>query len=108
MDSELRGVEEIMDNMDALTEEARHLLETRNVPIYELFTPEFMHEYTDFTDVQSMFDSSEFPIHSAEDFNSIPDDQWDAFIACNTDFSEWFEMLQTAVEEWVEHQLEGR
>ncbi|HKJ66328.1 MAG TPA: hypothetical protein VKA68_00080 [bacterium] len=108
MESEFWGVEEIMENLDALTEEARRMLETRNVPVYELFTPEFIQEYTEFADLQSLFDSNEFAIHSPEDFGTIPDDQWDAYITGNTDFSDWAEMLQTAVEEWVERQLGGR
>ncbi len=108
MESGFWGVEEIMENLDALTEEARQLLETRNVQVDELFTTDFMQEYTEYPDLQSMFESSEFPVHSIEDFGTVPDDQWDAFIVSNSDFSDWAEMLQTAVEEWVERQLEGR
>jgi len=105
MDSELRGCEEILENLDQLTEEARKLLENRALPIYELFTTKFMHEYTEYPNLQVMLDDSGFSIHSPEDLDAIPDDQWDAFICESTSFSDWCEMLETAVCEWVETQI---
>jgi len=108
MDLETWSVGEIMDDLDALTEEGRGMLENRHVPIEELFPQKFMTDYTEFNSILELFSHSGFDIESPDDFDQVPDDQWDAFIASYTEFSDWAEMLQTAMEEWVEWQLEGR
>lgn len=100
------SVDEIMDDLDSLTEESREMLGNRQVPIEELFPQRFMEDYTEFNSILELFTSSGFHLDAPEDFDEIPDDQWDAYIASNTDFTDWGEMLQTATEEWVEWQLE--
>lgn len=108
MDLESWSVDEIMDDLDALTEEGRVMLESRHLPIEELFPQKFMQDYTEFDSILELFDASGFHLESPEDFDQVPDDQWDAFIDSYTDFTDWGEMLQTAMEEWVEWQLEGK
>lgn len=54
-----------------------------------------------------MFEKSDYPINSQEDFESIPQDNWDAFVNANTLFSSWQEMLNAAMMEQVKQHFES-
>lgn len=75
------------------------------VHLGDLVTPEFLSRHSRFSAEDEMFEASGFTIQSAEDFAAIPDDAWDEFIALNTTFSSWHELLATAQSEWLRRQL---
>ena len=52
-----------------------------------------------------MFQASGFTIESQEDFDKIPDDEWDTFIKNNTRFPNWGEMVGTASSEFAARKL---
>ncbi len=108
IDLEYHCIEDILDAMDELTEEARNMLQNRHLPIEELFTGEFVRNYTPYQTLEDLCEASGFKVNDDDDFDCVPDDQWDAFIANHTDFTEWSEMLQTAIQHWVERQFEVR
>jgi hypothetical protein len=70
-----------------------------------LFPPEFMRRYTDFPTIQAMADASGFKIESQEDFEAIPDVEWDAFVRSRTRFQTWQDMQSKAGEEYVVRRL---
>ena len=47
-----------------------------------------------------------FKVETEEDFASIPEDEWDAFINGRTRFASWDEMKKAAALEWAKQRLE--
>jgi hypothetical protein len=52
-----------------------------------------------------MLEESGYSIKSKDDLAAIPDSEWDTFIASNTQFSSWHNMLQVAATERVKAKL---
>ena len=98
MSYENRGLQRLQDNL-------RNLSDTKRVPLLELFSPEFMREHTPFPTFQSLLEASPFSVHSAEDLQKIPSEDWDAFTRTVTRFHSWEEMQKEAGLAWVKSQL---
>lgn len=64
----------------------------------DLFTPEFMQQYTQFESIEELLLSGGFEINSEEDYEAIPDENIDAHVAKTTKFDTWKEMLTNAIE----------
>jgi hypothetical protein len=71
----------------------------------DLYSPEFMRRYTDLPTIQAMADASGFKIESQQDFEAIPDADWDAFVRSRTRFQTWQDMQAKAGEEYVVRRL---
>jgi len=52
-----------------------------------------------------MFEASGYKIETQEDFNVIPDKEWDEFIKNNTEYTSWEEMLHAASAVWIKKKL---
>ncbi|HKJ82393.1 MAG TPA: hypothetical protein VJ961_00055 [Mariprofundaceae bacterium] len=79
---------------------------SRNVPLDELLTPAFVSQHTRFADVEELFAASGFDIGSQTDFESVPEEKWNAFIRSVSDFADWEAMLGAAGGEWAAHKLD--
>lgn len=64
----------------------------------DLFTAEFMQQYTQFKSIDELLSSGGFVVNSEEDYVAIPDEEIDAHVAKTTRFSSWKEMLTDAIE----------
>jgi hypothetical protein len=73
----------------------------QNVPLSELLNDSFISNHSSFSNLGELMGESGFPIESQDDFEAIPEEQWDAFIKQNTSFENWKEMLNAAGEEWI-------
>lgn len=71
----------------------------------EMFPPNFMKNYTDFDSIGDMMDESGFSVETSEDFEKIPDDDWDKFVSNRTRFSTWSTMLDKATKQWISNVL---
>ena len=69
------------------------------------FRPNSCVVYTDFPTIQAMADASGFKIESKEDFEAIPDVEWDVFVRARTRFQTWQDMQSKAGEEYVVRRL---
>jgi hypothetical protein len=49
--------------------------------------------------------ASPFKVETKEDFEAIPDDEWNTYIASNTSFESWEEMQHQAAGEYVAKQI---
>lgn len=98
-------VKENFKPLEDLVRRARELEGQRSVSVTALLTPEFLSSCSRFASADEMFAASGFRIESAEDFNAIPDAEWDGFISSNTSYSDWKRMLQVASGEWAKRQL---
>ncbi len=102
---EMRGLDALQRKMNDLSDRAKRLNGTHEVPIPELLTPEFLSTCSSFGSVQEMFEASGFAINSTDDFKAIPNLEWDAFVTRNTSFTSWKDMLDSAVRSWTSRQL---
>ena len=91
--------------LDELQRRLERMPKSESVSFGELFNPAFMRRYTQFESIEAMFDASGYTVESPEDFAAIPDAEWDAFIAANTQFPDWLEMQKTAAAERMKRQL---
>lgn len=57
------------------------------------------------TAAKAMADESGFKIESQQDFEAIPDADWDAFVRSRTRFQTWQDMQAKAGEEYVVRRL---
>jgi hypothetical protein len=101
----IKGLTELNRKVADIAERARKIDGTRSVPVTELLTPNFVSQYTRFNTAEELFAASGFKAETADDFKSIPDADWDAYIRSASDFPDWETMLGAAVKEWTKHQL---
>jgi len=101
------GFDKIKRDLENIQSKAKKLEGTNSVSFGELFTQEFLGKNTKFSSLDDMFKKSGFTINSQEDFKNIPDEEWGKFIASNSHFKSWEEMLDAAVKEWTGKQLFG-
>lgn len=94
------GIEPILRHLEKLKERALQLHGKHQVPLVELMPESFIQRHSNFKTLQEMFDASGF--QQADDFSS---DVGNAFIAQNTSFSSWSEMIDAASREWIKRQL---
>lgn len=76
-----------------------------SVPLDELLNDQFIVRFSNFAGFQEMLNKSPFKVETPEDFAAIPDDEWDAYVSTNTNFSSWQEMQEKAVAEWTAKKL---
>lgn len=105
MSIKLEGFDEMKKKLNQIQENAKELEGTSTVSFEDLFTPQFMSEYTEHSSMEDLFNSGGFEINSAEDFENLPEEDLDAHVAKTTKFSTWQEMLGKATEVYVVKQL---
>jgi hypothetical protein len=91
--------------LDKLIKNAKELDGTHQVQLSELMNSSFIAAHSQFSDLDSLITASGFKVESAADFAAIPDDEWDVFIAHNTDFADWAEMQESAAAAFVRAKL---
>ena len=101
---EVSGLDEMRRNLEDLQREIETVAR-EGIPLTELLPIDFLRKHTEFESLQDMFQASGFVVESREDFEKIPDDEWDNFVRSHTRFSSWEEMLGAAGEEWVSRKL---
>lgn len=102
---EMKGFDELHKKLTDIQRKIKDIEGKRSIPFNELFTPAFIQKNTQFKNLDEMFAKSGFIINSQEDLQKIPDKEWDGFIETNTKFKTWKEMLDSAVHEWVEKEI---
>lgn len=101
----MKGLNELKRKLKDLERRAKALEGENQVPLSELLTTDFLRRNTQFQTLEELFKASGFSVLSQEDFEKIPDAEWNAFIAKHTRFSNWNQMLEAAVKEWTARQL---
>ncbi len=95
-----------MDGFDELRKKIEELEGENRVPVNELLTSAFMKRWTDFSAFDQMVEESPFAVETAEDFESIPDDEWDEYVDQTTRFESWQEMINRAAAEYTKRKLD--
>lgn len=97
-------MEDKRDNYKKVINKIDKLQGNSEIRFKDLFTNDFMIKYTDFNNINQMFRESEFEIHDGEEFDNIPEKELNNFIDETTDFSNWDEMIERAITEWLKTQ----
>lgn len=105
MGVEIEGIDDLADDLEQMAEQALGLEGSNEVPFTELMPPAFMSKYTDFESVESFIDESQWDVEGQEDFEAIPDAEFDQYVNENTRFDTWEQMFSKAGEEWMARQL---
>ena len=71
-----------------------------DLSINDLFHREFMWRHTDFDSLDAFFENSEWTVLHKDDFDEIPEDELDAYVDDNSNFSTWQSMLTQAINEY--------
>ena len=98
---EITGIDEFQKEIAKFEERLDKLSEKTSIKFSEMFTSEFMSQYTDF----ATLDEIGYADFSQEEFEAIPDDEINAKVASHTKFSTFQEMLDKGCELYCERQL---
>jgi hypothetical protein len=101
----IEGLEDVNDALDTFNKKLDDLASEKTIPLSELFTPQFLSKYTSFTSLEDMVQKSGFKVETQEDFESIPEKEWNTFIISHSQFSSWEEMMETGSQEWAQRKL---
>lgn len=102
---EFEGFDDLQRELEELAENARRLDGTNEVPLTDLFPPSFIRRHSRFVDIEALFEASPWTVATADDFATIPDDEWDEFIDEHTSFQDWESMQGAGAQEWVAREL---
>jgi hypothetical protein len=75
------------------------------VEFTQLFNPNFMTTFTNFSSSDEFLKKSPFEVHNQEDFENIDEDKLDQYVRANTRFSSWEEMKNKAGELYAKLKL---
>jgi hypothetical protein len=101
----VKGFGEAARKLRDLAQRTRELEGTHKLPTEDVFPAGFMSKYTDFPSFPEMLRASDFKAATPRDFEAIPADQRDSFVAAHTRFKNWKEMRETATREYVRAKL---
>lgn len=71
------------------------------VKFSELFTKEFMRKYTNFDSFDNLLIYCGYEVETTEDFEAIPEEEFDSKLKTCTKFTSWDEMFSKASEEYL-------
>jgi hypothetical protein len=105
MSLKVTGFDELQKKLKKMADGAKELEGEHQVAMPDLLTESFVSSHTPFKDAQELFDNSGFKIESQEDFQAIPDAEWDIYISSVSDFENWEQMLQSATAEYAQRKM---
>lgn len=71
------------------------------VPVDEVLHPEFVRSYTEFDSFDDLLAHSRWVVRTTEDFERIPEDEFDEYVDEHTKFDDWETMLSVATREYI-------
>lgn len=101
----LDGFDKLQKKLEDLSNSARNLHGNHEVPIKELLNGAFLSAHTHFSSADELFEKSGFKIDSAEDFKTIPEVEWDAYIRSISRFASWKDMMTAATGDLVKKRM---
>lgn len=101
----IKGLDKLEKQLKQMQKGARELERTKQVSFSELFTASFMRKYTSFSTMDELLKAGGFNVESQEDFEAIPDAEFDKHIAATTKFKCWKDMLSEATTQYAAKKL---
>lgn len=101
----ITGLDKLEKQLKQMEKGAKELSKTKHVSFGELFPVLFMRKYTSFSSMDELLDAGGFKVESQEEFEAIPDVEFDKHIAANTRFKSWEDMLGEATSQYAAKKL---
>lgn len=101
----ITGLDKLEKQLKQMEKGAKELSKTKHVSFGELFPASFMRKYTSFSSMDELLDVGGFKVESQEDFEAIPDAEFDKHIAASTRFNSWEDMLGEATSQYAAKKL---
>ena len=101
----ITGLEDLEKQLKQMEKGAKELSKEKSISFESLFTDSFMRKYTSFTSMGELLNAGGFKVESQEDFEAIPNAEFDRHIAANTKFKTWENMLDEATSQYVAKKL---
>lgn len=101
----IKGLDKLEKQLKQMEKGAKELSRTKQVSFGELFTVSFMTKYTSFSTMDELLKAGGFNVESQEDFEAIPDAEFDRHIAATTKFKSWEDMLSEATSQYAAKKL---
>lgn len=92
-----------MSGLKKLAENAKKLHGTSQVPLADVLNAKFVSSHSKYADFEALL--AAVGVTTKEEFEALPDAEFDAFIAANTDFSNWVEMQTEGMTAYAKAQL---
>jgi hypothetical protein len=105
MGFELEGLDELKNKLNDIARRADGMDGENEVPVTELCNPSFMKEHTSYSSFEDLLEDGGYEVTSPEDFEAVPDDEFDQHIQRNTSFDSWEGMMGAAVQAWAAKEL---
>jgi hypothetical protein len=93
----------IKNNVAKVAEDIKRKAEAASgsVSFAVLFNASFMKNYSEFDSFEALLEAGGYKVETKADFEAIPEDEFDAFIAKHSHFSSWQEMYKKAGKEYM-------
>src|SRR5580658_931089 len=99
---EMKGFDEVQRRLDDTAKRAAELDgKQQEVQLSELLNDDFIAEHSSFPSFDELLAASPFKVETKEDFEAIPDAEWNTYIAANTSFESWEEMQHKAAGKYL-------
>lgn len=95
------GFDDLEKQLDKISKAAKDLEGTQSVDISLLLTSKFLRKHSRFSSFSELLEAGNFQVNSQEEFEAIPESDFDEHIRKTTDFSSWEKMLEAASEEYI-------
>lgn len=99
------NLDDLSKYLKNIEKNAKELEKTTSVSFDVLFNSKFMQKYTSFSTFDELLKAGNYVVNSKEDFEAIPDNEFDKHISTCTKFDNWKDMLNTATNEYVTKKL---
>jgi len=97
----ITGLDNLEKQLKQLEKNVEELSQKNQVSFAELFPPSFMQKNTSFSSMDELIKAGGFKVESQEDFESIPEAEFDKHIAANSKFKNWEDMLNEAYSQYI-------
>lgn len=101
----IEGLDDLQEQLREMDRGMKELSRKHEIPLSELFTSAFMRKFTDYSSLDELLEAGGFHAETSEEFEAIPEDAFDAFIAKVSKFQSWDKMLDKATELYLSEKL---
>lgn len=102
---EIRGLNDVKRKLDRMSRNVQALSGSHDIPASELFPPTFMRLHTKVASFEALLEAGRFKVESQDDFEAIPDAEWENTVRSYTSFLSWHEMQEKAAEEYFRKKI---
>ena len=102
MGFESSDLDDLIKDFEKMGARAKDIEGENRIPLPELYDPNFMQLHTKHQTIEEFFSAGGFDISSDEAFDAIDQSELDSFVHSETNFEDWEDMQDAAVESWAE------